>query len=177
MGSPGIQSAKSRNLNVSIRPYHPDDRSACFQVFRRAVHEGAANAYTAEQRAAWCPATEPDLSTPDRAADMVAYVACKDSQIIGFMAMEHDGHLDLAFVLPEWMGLGVAQALYDKLLEWAQDHHLIHLTTEASLLARPFFAKNGWDVVTPETILRHGQRIDRFRMAIDLERPDNEKTI
>lgn len=155
----------------ALRPYHPEDRLACYDVFFEAVRTGAARAYTPEQRAAWAPADGFTPETPDKMLDMVAFVAGHPDgagRIEGFMAMERNGHLDRAFVRPGWMGRGLAQNLYDLLLEWARGAGLTQLTTEASHLARPFFEKNGWQVVTPETITRDGVEIERFRMSLAL---------
>ena len=48
-----------------IRPYRAADRAACHRIFYRAVHQGAASAYTADQRAAWAPSDQPDPTQPD----------------------------------------------------------------------------------------------------------------
>ncbi|MBI1493321.1 GNAT family N-acetyltransferase [Halocynthiibacter styelae] len=172
MGQAGIQDQKPCDLSdLILRPYRSSDRRAGFDVYYDAVRNGAARAYTSEQRAAWAPADAFRPETPDQMLDMVAFVAehpdCA-GRIEGFMAMERNGHLDRAFVRPGWMGRGLAQNLYDLLLEWARGAGLTQLTTEASHLARPFFAKNGWQVVAPEIITRDGVEIERFRMSLAL---------
>ncbi len=178
MGYTGIQDPQPCDLSdLTLRPYHPDDRRAGFDVYFDAVRNGAARAYTPEQRAAWAPRDAYRPETPDKMLDMVAFVAENPDgaeRLEGFMAMEKNGHLDRAFVRPCWMGRGLAQTLYDLLLEWARGAGLTQLTTEASHLARPFFEKNGWQVDAPETITRDGVEIDRFRMSLSLKGPRNE---
>lgn len=180
MGSAGIQNPQPCDLSdLTLRPYHPGDRRACYDVFREAVHTGAIGAYTPEQRAVWAPDNGFHPETADKMLDMVAFVAENPDgagRLEGFMAMEKNGHLDRAFVRPCWMGRGLAQTLYDLLLEWARGAGLTQLTTEASHLARPFFEKNGWRVDAPETITRGGVEIERFRMSLSLKGPRNEPT-
>lgn len=172
MGQAGIQDQKPCDLSdLILRPYRGSDRRAGFDVFYDAVHQGAARAYTPEQRAVWAPDDAFLPETPDKMLDMVAFVAENpdgSGRLEGFFAMERNGHLDRAFVRPGWMGRGLAQALYDLLLEWAREAGLTQLTTEASHLARPFFEKNAWQLEAPETILRDGVEIERFRMSLAL---------
>ncbi len=166
MGQAGIQDQKPCDLSdLILRPYRAQDRHACHDVYYEAVHVGAARAYSQAQRNAWAPQTSPSPASPDKMLDMVAFVAEGTDRLEGFIAMERNGHLDLAFVRPCWMGRGLAQNLYDLLYEWASGTALSQLHTEASHLARPFFEKNGWQVDTSETITRDGVSIERFRMS------------
>ena len=165
MGSRRIQNPKPRHL--TIRKATADDNDAMFKVFYRAVREGAAKYYTEKQRAAWAPSSEPD-HTPKH-HNLLRWVAEMDGNIIGFIAVTRQGYIDLAYVLPEWMGHGVAQALYDQLFEWAHAARLSELTSHASHFAKRFFLKNGWLVVYPETVARGDQKLQRFFMRLKLE--------
>ena len=169
MGPARIQDPRQGNLNVRVRSYRPTDADACHDVFVAAVRRGAAQFYTEAQRAAWAPS---DLSDPDWADHLAAqhiWVAEADGALVGFMSVEEDGHLDLAFVRPEWMGRSVAQALHDRIVQWAQPRDLGQLRTEASHLARRFFARRGWRVIEPETVMFHGESLERFRMVLELK--------
>lgn len=84
------------------------------------------------------------------------------------MSATHMGHIDLAFVRPIWMGRSVAQALYERILERAHVANLPRLTTYASHAARPFFARNNWQVDIPEQIDRNGEMLKRFAMSLNL---------
>ena len=152
-----------------IRPYHRDDCAACRAVFVQSVREGTAKHYTLEQRAVWAPLGPPTPAFCKKLEDQQVFVATHDGEIIGFMSLTSAGYLDLAFVLPRWMGRSVAQTLYERLAQWAKNHRLRHLSTHASHFARPFFARNGWTVDHPETVSRDGQSFERFAMSIDLE--------
>lgn len=152
-----------------LRRYRPDDRAACHQVFYRAVHEGAAAAYTAPQRAAWAPRPTHDPSTPDRLADQLAWLG-EDAQgkVAGFMTLRPDGYLDMAFVLPEARGKGLAAELYTQILADATAQALPCLTAHASLLMRPFLAKRGWQVTEHQHHPQNGQTLERFAMTLPL---------
>lgn len=157
-------------MTWTIRPYAAQDCAVCWQVFFDAVQTGAQDHYSQTQRDAWCAsAPEPTPENCARLAEATTFVAQADAAIIGFMSVDPDGHLDMAFVAPDYMGRGVAAALHDSLLRSARAQGLPRLTTEASHLARSFFARNGWRVVEPETVMRAGVPLERFRMDLKLE--------
>lgn len=144
------------------------DAASCYDVFYTAVHTGAAPHYTAAQRQAWAPHAAMPASFPEKLAAQVCWVARCEGKSVGFFSMEADGHLDTAFVAPDFRRTGLASDLYDKIILDARSLELGRLFTEASHLARPFFEKRGWSVTMPETVTRNGVHIERFQMAIDL---------
>ncbi|MGL4281677.1 MAG: GNAT family N-acetyltransferase [Albidovulum sp.] len=155
-------------MSVTVRPYRPEDRAACARVFYRAVREGAAAAYDQAQREAWAPSPEPDLATPDKLRLQWCWVAERGGAVAGFMSIEPSGYLDMAFVLPEEMGKGTADALYSALMARVRDEGLSHLTVTASHLARRFFARHGWTLDRKEDLAADGQIYEVFRMSLDL---------
>ena len=150
------------------RPFRPADAAGVFAVFRTAVRDGAATRYSEAQRMAWAPLDAMPDNWPGWLSGMDTQVAEDAGEIAGFMAATHEGYLDMAFVLPRWMGKGLAQALYDVILSHARARNLTRMTAHASHLARPFFARNGWRIDYPETVTRNGVALDRFAMSLDL---------
>ncbi|SFU07156.1 GNAT family N-acetyltransferase [Sedimentitalea nanhaiensis] len=157
-------------MTLTLRAYVPADCAACWALFHRAVQIGARDHYDQAQRDAWSPA--PPEPTPERCQRLEqahTLVACIQDAIAGFMTLETDGHLDMAFVAPEQMRRGIATALHGGLLDIARDHGLTHLTADASLLAQPFLTRRGWRVIGRETVRRNGIALPRFRMDLTLE--------
>jgi putative acetyltransferase len=153
----------------AIRPYRADDRAATKLVFFRAVREGTAAIYTESQRAAWAPSPDPDLTIPDKLLDQWAWVAEQQGRIIGFMSLCHDGLLDMAFVLPEVMGKGVATALYQSLLAKARTAGLSRLTVDASPYSHGFLRKHGWQVDWEGDRIYDGMAYFGYRMSLALQ--------
>lgn len=150
----------------TIRPYTRADAPACFEVFRAGVQEGAAPAYSQEERNAWCP---PDgVPGPDWAGKLdvaVARVALRGGAVIGFMTLHADGYLDFAYVRPDERRSGLAGALYEEIEAGARTAGITRIDTEASHLARRFFAKRGWQVDAAQHVIRRGVAIANFRMS------------
>lgn len=157
-------------MTWAVRPYAAEDCAGCWQVYFDAIQTGAQGHYDQAQRDAWSASvTEPTPENCARLADAMTCVAHRGKIIIGFMSMETNGHLDMAFVTPEHMRHGVATALHDNLLQSARANGLNRLTTDASHLARRFFERKGWRMIEPETVMRDGVPLERFRMDLKLE--------
>ena len=156
---------------MKIRRYVPSDRAACHTVYVRAVREGTVQFYNAAQRAAWAPSDHPDPDRPDGLRDQLCWVAEDDGGIQGFMSMTLDGHIDMAFVVPDAMGTGLSKRLYEQLLQDARTREFQTLTVDASHLAQRFFQRHGFETDYREDIERNGVMLERFRMS----RPLTEK--
>jgi putative acetyltransferase len=154
--------------DLHIRRFRKADAAATARVFYDSIHNATRAFYDAAQRRAWAPRIPGTDAWRARIAPQIAFVAERDGAVIGFMTLRSDGHLDLAFVAPDAVGQGVAKALYDAILSEAYTAGLDRLTTEASLMARPFFARQGWTVLREEAVERDGVTLMRFRMELDL---------
>ena len=84
------------------------------------------------------------------------------------MTMGHDGHLDFAYVTPDFGGRGVARALYARIENTAREQGLITLTTQSSLSALPFFERQGWTREARQSVIRHGVALTNYRMFKNL---------
>lgn len=153
---------------LQIRLAAPDDAAALAHVFYRGVVEGAAPAYSVEERKAWAP-KQPDTDTfAKRLSGMITLVAETGGAIQGFMSLRPDGYLDFTYVLPEARGTGVADALYDAVLSEVQKLGLNHMASEASHLARSFLTRHGWQVDGEQDVDINGVTLRNFKMSIDL---------
>jgi putative acetyltransferase len=147
-----------------IRPFRTEDATETARVFFESVHGGTRSRYDGVQRHAWAPRI-PDTDTwLDRLRSQTVFVAEVNGAIAGFMAMKGDGCIDLAYVAPEAMGRGIGKELYDAVLADAVRKDLSRLYAEASHIARPFFERQGWSVVAPQTVQRGGVSIPNFMM-------------
>jgi len=151
---------------MEVRHYEDGDAAACAAVYFRSVNEGAGRHYTAEQRHAWAPEVPEAETFGRRLSDAKTVVAQRDGTIVGFMSVTSDCHIDRAFVLPEEMGKGTADALYSMVLNHAACLGCETLTTDASHLARPFFARDGWIAEAEEEIVRNGVTLSRTAMSL-----------
>ncbi|WP_298292740.1 GNAT family N-acetyltransferase [uncultured Litoreibacter sp.] len=153
---------------MTVRAYSLDDAEATYRVFFDAVRLGAKTRYTTEQRTAWVPDERMPDSWPDKLARDTTFVSEEDGRITGFMQLLELSHVDMAYVAPDKMGTGTASDLYDKIEAEARKQGFTMMTTEASHLAKSFFAKQGWQVEAAQVVTRNGVEIPNFRMFKDL---------
>lgn len=154
----------------TIRPYRPDDLPALAALFHRAVHAIPDELYGPTERELWAPSPpEPDRWT-ERFAAAPPAVAIVEGTIAGFMTLEPDGHLDMAYVDPDHQRRGVAGALLTHLETHATHLRLGRLFAEVSHAARPFFEHRGFRQLRLDTVERQGRTLERSIMAKRLVR-------
>lgn len=135
-----------------IRRFRLADASACRDAFVAAVLVGAAGRYTTAELADWVGNPAMSVRYGAWLNQHITFVAedgivAEDGRITGFMMLEATGYLNMAFVRPDVMGKGVADALYAAVLAEARTLALPRLHVLASRLAQSFFARHGWHVV------------------------------
>lgn len=127
-----------------IRRYAPGDALSTRQVFFRAVREGASSRYSTAELDDWVSDPTPPEGWGDWLDEHITLVAEAAGRVTGFFMLERDGYLNMAFVLPERMGQGTADALYAEILREARALGLAQLTVLASRHAQGFFRRHGW---------------------------------
>ncbi|WP_158933830.1 GNAT family N-acetyltransferase [Burkholderia sp. S171] len=145
-----------------IRRYEAADLDAVIGVFLRSVREVASRDYDAGQIGAWVHVDREVWSR--RRLDRPTWVALIDGAIAGFIDLEGSGHIDMLFVDPACQRIGVASALLDTVEKAAHMQRLALLDTDASITARPFFEKHGFQIVRSQEVALRGQRLTNFRM-------------
>ncbi|MDF2183092.1 GNAT family N-acetyltransferase [Neptuniibacter sp. CAU 1671] len=120
--------------------------------------------YTPAQKEAWAPSPVDYAQWRVRLSTKKPFVAIIDNQVVGFIELEADGHIDCTYTHPNFQGRGVASALYDYLLAAAKAAGLKRLYVEASLLAKPFFEHRGFVLVKQNEVRRNGVSLINFSM-------------
>ena len=144
------------------------DAARLAHVFFAAVREGA-SPYTEAQRAAWLPARPAPEDFERRISALHLVVAEDKREIVGFMGMQPDGYIDLAFILPASRGQGAFRHMYEIIEDQARQDGLKRLRTHASLMAEPAFRAMGFSVIEHRNVHRSGQTLARMEMEKALE--------
>lgn len=150
-------------MEFLLRSYAPEDAGALGDVFYQSVHRGAASKYSAEQRQAWVPVAPKGADWEAKMAASDCVVALCEGRLIGFMS-RRGAYFDMAFVLPEVMGKGVAGVLCAVIEGRARAEGITRMTVDASALAEPFFARRGWNLVQRQEVERGGVILQNCKM-------------
>jgi N-acetylglutamate synthase-like GNAT family acetyltransferase len=85
-------------------------------------------------------------------------------EVLGFAELEPAGHIDMLYCRADAVRRGVGSALLKTLEDRARSLELTRLFTKASITARPFFARHGFQVMREVTVERGGVTLMRFAM-------------
>lgn len=143
-----------------IRKYQSSDCKEITELFYKTVHVVNAKDYTQEQLNVWATG-QVDVDDWDRSfREHYSVVAVEDGHIVGFGDIDRTGYLDRLYVHADYQGRGIATALCNR-LEQAVSGPII---THASITARPFFEKRGYQVVKEQQVERKGILLKNFVM-------------
>ena len=145
---------------MKIRRYQPADCAELARLFYDTVHTVNARDYTKEQLDAWA-AGDVDLEKWNQSfLEHYSVVAIDGGAIIGFGDIDETGYLDRLYVHKDHQRQGVAVAICDKLEQFAPGA----VVTHASVTARPFFERRGYQVIKKQQVERHGIILENFVM-------------
>ena len=135
-------------VSVKTRPLTVENGEAAAQIFFDAVHNGTTDVYSIEQREAWDRSAPNPTGWQHKFKDTVGFAADMGDKLVGFMTLDTDGYIDLAFFRADLSGRGIGRSLYYLIEAHAISDGTKRLTTEASKKAKPFFERMGWLVQT-----------------------------
>ncbi|WP_236023493.1 GNAT family N-acetyltransferase [Bifidobacterium miconis] len=161
-------------MPVRIRAYRSEDAAATMDVFRRAVTGTASRDYDDEQIRAWAGHTGTPAQWDARRSAVhtwVAETANDGLPVVGFIDVDDIGYIDMLFVDPTAARHGVASRLLEQVERYAAANDIAELSVHASITARPFFLRHGFD----EIAVRHPHIGDvsfvNYLMAKDVRFP------
>ncbi|RPJ77510.1 MAG: GNAT family N-acetyltransferase [Alphaproteobacteria bacterium] len=151
-------------MKKTIRLYKPDDCKEISKLFYDTVHTVNFKDYSSAQLDLWAP-KEIDMDMWDKSlSNSHTVVVESNSVIIGFGSLDDTGCFDRLFVHKDFQGQGVATIIANELEKHAQQNDIVIVTTEASITAKPFFEKLGYQVIKQQSIELKGQTLTNFLM-------------
>ena len=153
---------------MEIRGYKPSDAPEVSRLFYDTVHSVNRADYSEEQLKAWAPRVPDPGEWNARMAARRTLVAAEGGEVLGFVELEENGHLDMIYVRGDAVGRGVGRRLYEAAEREASELGCATISTEASVTARPFFERLGFRVVREQTVVRQGVELTNFVMEIRL---------
>ncbi|MTD25897.1 GNAT family N-acetyltransferase [Erwinia sorbitola] len=149
-------------MNISIRAFRASDLDAVIALFEGAVRQIASRDYSAEQIDAWVQIDREDWQQKFQQSE--CWLVIRHGEIAGFGNVESDGHLDMLFIHPEHQRCGVATAL----LKWLElqlvKMDIPVIFTEASITAKPFFTRQGFQLIEAQQVSVRGQSFINYKL-------------
>ncbi len=151
---------------MRIRAFRDEDAQALADLFHASVREAGIRDYTLEQVQAWSPAPPDPARYVQRGLEDRTFLVAidDDGEPIAYGDLKADGHIDYLYCRPDFVGTGVASALYDELEVAARARGLSRISVNASEAARRLFLKKGFSVVQRNDLVRMGVVIHNYSM-------------
>ena len=145
----------------TLRAYTPEDCAQMAQLFYDTVHTVCLGDYTGEQLDVWATGSVDIERWNKKFLANHTVVAVSGQTIVGYGDMESGGYLDFLYVHKDWQRKGVATAICNALEGSAKAERL---SVHASVTARPFFEKRGYNVIKEQTVYCGGVPLTNFVM-------------
>ncbi|WP_220149683.1 GNAT family N-acetyltransferase [Psychromonas sp. B3M02] len=133
-------------------------------IFYAAVHSIDPKVYSLAQQSAWATLPINYRQWAKRLSVKKPFLLLIEEQVVGFMELDDDGHIDCAYVHPHFQQQGVGSLLLTYIINHAQGMGLPVLYVEASMLAKPLFEKFGFKIVRQQTAWRNGLAFVQYVM-------------
>src|SRR5271168_4469712 len=97
----------------ALRPFLPADTPLLAAIFTAAIEELTGDDYSTAQQEAWAGAAEDEEQFGKRLAGELTLVATLKNSPVGFASLKGRDHIDMLYVHPGVVGLGIASMLCD----------------------------------------------------------------
>ena len=144
-----------------IRPYRPEDCKTLVELFQNTIYKINKKDYSLPQIHAWA---DSNLDLSEWNTSFLAHntqIAEIDHMIVGFGDIDQTGYLDHLYVHADYQHRGIATALCNEL---EQSVNTSKIVTHASITARPFFEKRGYQAVKEQQVERNGIFLTNYVM-------------
>ena len=149
---------------MNQRLYESTDLPSVIETYTGSIRCLAAAYYSPEQIAAWAP-VPPDVGRwQEHLAHLQTVVVEVDGVLAGFASYTPDGYLKFLFTHPVFARRGVASKLYQHVESALRAVDASRVTTHASLAARPFFDRHGFQLDAEEFVECRNAYLRRFAM-------------
>lgn len=147
-----------------VRYFKSEDSEALARLFFQTIREINIRDYTPTQVEAWAPENR-DMEKWRKSFDgKNVFIAEEDKKILGFGELEDNGHIDRFYIAANHIGKGVGKRIYDAIEDRAKVLNIPLLFVEASITAKPFFARMGFAVIREQTVTVKGVGMNNFVM-------------
>jgi len=146
---------------IVIREYQSKDCKEMLELFYNTVNTVNAKDYSQAQLNQWATKNI-DMHSWDKSfLEHYTLIAIKDNIIVGFGDIDNIGYLDKLYVHKDYQNQGIATLLCNNLESKFLTQNII---TYASITAKPFFIKRGYETVYKNRISRNGIILINYKM-------------
>lgn len=148
-----------------LRLYKSEDCKEIIELFYNTVHTINIRDYNEAQVNVWAPKDIDSALWNCTLLEHYSIVCEKEGIIIGFGDIDKSGYLDRLYVHKDYQRCGVAAKIVETLEGYAKENNVSVITTDASITAKAFFERRGYEVIREQIVERKGQILKNFKMS------------
>lgn len=149
---------------LQLRPYQSSDLQDLGKLFYETIHIVNQRDYTPEQLQVWAPARVAPAEWHEKFLHTFTQIAVLENKIVGFGNLKRTGYLDCLYVHYAYQSCGIATAICDKLEQYAMQQGAQQITVHASITAKSFFQKRGYDLIQEQLVKRNDVFLKNYKM-------------
>ncbi|MEM9444439.1 MAG: GNAT family N-acetyltransferase [Verrucomicrobiota bacterium] len=154
-----------------IRIFQHGDHIEIAEIFFRAIHEIGSEAYNKEQCLAWSDRIPDYEHWKSRCELKKPFVSTEKREITGFLELDSNGHIDCAYIKPEFKRRGIMTKLVEHAIQTCFENKLDKVVVEASICAKPLFEKLGFTVMEDCLVDIKGVKLRNYKMEFLKKHP------
>lgn len=162
------QIIKMEHTMVTIEAYDAQSSELVVDVFYKSIHAIDESFYTQIQKEAWAPYPIDFQGWQERLLKSKPFLAYVKNELAGFLELRPNGYIDCMYVHPKFQKQGVGSKLYEEALTKAKENGFKKLLVDASVVAKPFFEKQGFQTLKTNHVMRKGVVLVNFTMQMKL---------
>lgn len=152
-----------------IIEYQPQYSTEIANLFHRSVHALCESMYSLHQKQAWAPKPINYSFWHERLATTKPFLAIDHQKIIGFIESTCLEYIDCFYVDPDLQGKGIGSTLYQHVEHKALTYGIKQLSVDASLAAKPFFERKGFQIIRKNNVVKNNEILINFSLQKRLE--------
>ncbi len=149
---------------MRLRLAQPTDLPKMQQLYVDTIKSVCTQDYNSAQIAVW---TATAANTPrwiKVLENQLVIIAEKNRQMVGYGTLDKGNYIDFFYIHKDFQRRGIARKILSQIETHARCTGNTHLTSDVSITAKPFFEKNGFEVVCEQKNVRHGVELINFKM-------------
>ena len=154
--------------DIAIRIARTSDLDDITTIFRSTIISINAEDYSDEQLVVWASAAEDTAVWLQKIHEQHFLVAMYKGVLAGFASITTYGYLDYMYIHKDYQRKGIAHQLLLHLESFAKENGVKVIYTDASITARGFFEKSGYQIITQQAVWRKGISFINYRMEKQL---------
>ena len=149
---------------INVRKYLMEDCKEIIELFKNTVHLINARDYNKEQLNSWAPEEIDYMAWNKSLLEHYSIIAEKSSIIVGFGDINDSGYLDRLYVHKDHQGKGIATKIAEELENHVLGNGIQKIVTHASITAKTFFEKRGYEAIKEQAVECRGRILTNFVM-------------